>query len=1059
MMLTQNSLCLILQAITLLCCLNLAHAGEPPSEPILRIDPGEHTAEIRSIATDDAGRWLVTASFDKTARVWDARDGHLVTTLRPPIGTGYEGQLAAVALSPDGQTVALGGNTGGNNPLSVFLFNRASGRLLRRLIGMSSTVTNLAFSPDGRSLAAATATGLFLFATADGQMVGRDRDYGDGNNYSVNFSADGRLVTTSWDGLLRLYRFDGLRLSLLAKRSAPGGKRPFSAQFSPDGKRIAVGFADTVTVNVLDASDLLFVFAPDTVGINAPLANVTWSRDGATLFAAGQAQKNYGNKWQFYIRRWSEGGVGAVQDWPVARNAIMSLAALPNGMLAFGSRDPAWGVFNGEGANQLFHAPVIVDFRAIQSGFTLSSDGVRVRYGYEYGGNAPAVFDSQKHIFLPTDTEGLIPPTLSAPGLEVTDWLNTNAPKLNGTALKLLVPNSGLKQNNEGSHTLALLPNGAGFVLGTSGFLRSFDLSGNQRWQQPAVVGVWAVNVSQDGRWVVAAYGDGTIRWHRASDGVEQLAFYPHPDKKRWVMWTPSGYYDASPGAENLIGWHINRQLNDNQVTVVDVIKDSPAMRAGLQADDIAKEINSVPVSDVSGFIGTVSKTPPNGKLQIKLLRNTQLMQLDVTPSRDNDANVPRIGAQLTDNRTVFESDFFPASRFRERFYRPDVLAKVLEKQDEAEAVRFANQESGRRTQITSIAQVLPPVVEIVSPASDSTVESGTIKVRYTVRTAADAPVTAMRIRVNGLLQSNSRALKLTSTADTHEVEVNVPEQDAEIQLFAENKYSVSTPATLRLKWAGKATSSQRNQPKPKLYVLAVGVSKYQNPEYNLSLAAKDAQDFVSTLQSQKGKLYSDVVVRLLTDDKATKDDVLDGLDWLKHEVTSRDVGIMFVAGHGMNDKLGNYYFLPYNANPEQLMRTGVSQNDIKLTFASLPGKTVFFVDTCYSGSALGTVRTSGFINDLASAENGAIVFAASTAGQLSQENASWGNGAFTKSVVEGLNGKADFRKNGLITAKGLDYYVDDRVKELTNGLQSPVSISPNGVTDFTIATVGRGAP
>lgn len=305
-------------------------------------------------------------------------------------------------------------------------------------------------------------------------------------------------------------------------------------------------------------------------------------------------------------------------------------------------------------------------------------------------------------------------------------------------------------------------------------------------------------------------------------------------------------------------------------------------------------------------------------------------------------------------------------------------------------------------------------------------------------------------------MQTDSRNLQVAAAGDTHEITVSLPEQDAEIQLFAENKYSVSTPAILRLKWAGKVTGHQDKQAKPKLYVLAVGVSKYQNPDYNLGLATKDAQDFASTMQSQKGKLYGDVVVRLLTDDKATKDDVLEGLDWLKQQVTSRDVGIMFVAGHGMNDKLGNYYFLPHNANPEQLMRTGVSQNDIKLTFASLPGKTVFFVDTCYSGSVLGSVRTSGFINDLASAENGAVVFAASSAGQSSQENAIWGNGAFTKSVVEGLNGKADFRKNGLITAKGLDYYVDDRVKELTKGQQSPVSIAPGGIMDFPIAVVGK---
>ena len=46
---------------------------------------------------------------------------------------------------------------------------------------------------------------------------------------------------------------------------------------------------------------------------------------------------------------------------------------------------------------------------------------------------------------------------------------------------------------------------------------------------------LWAVNVSGDGRLVVTAYSDGTIRWHRMDDGQELLAFFPMADRKRWV--------------------------------------------------------------------------------------------------------------------------------------------------------------------------------------------------------------------------------------------------------------------------------------------------------------------------------------------------------------------------------------------------------------------------------------------------------------------------------------------------------------------------------------------
>jgi hypothetical protein len=88
--------------------------------------------------------------------------------------------------------------------------------------------------------------------------------------------------------------------------------------------------------------------------------------------------------------------------------------------------------------------------------------------------------------------------------------------------------------------------------------LRSFDASGALVWRRAAPGRVWAVNITGDGRLVVAAYGDGTIRWHRMSDGVELLAFMPLPDKINWVAWTPDGFYAATPGAHGILRWHIN---------------------------------------------------------------------------------------------------------------------------------------------------------------------------------------------------------------------------------------------------------------------------------------------------------------------------------------------------------------------------------------------------------------------------------------------------------------------------------------------------------------------
>ena len=68
---------------------------------------------------------------------------------------------------------------------------------------------------------------------------------------------------------------------------------------------------------------------------------------------------------------------------------------------------------------------------------------------------------------------------------------------------------------------------------------------------------------AKDGKSVVAALSDGTIRWYRAEDGVEYLAFFFRPasaeSTAEWIAWTPQGYYLSSNNGDQYIGWHLNR--------------------------------------------------------------------------------------------------------------------------------------------------------------------------------------------------------------------------------------------------------------------------------------------------------------------------------------------------------------------------------------------------------------------------------------------------------------------------------------------------------------------
>jgi hypothetical protein len=505
----------------------------------------------------------------------------------------------------------------------------------------------------------------------------------------------------------------------------------------------------------------------------------------------------------------------------------------------------------------------------------------------------------------------------------------------------------------------------------------------------------------------VAAYSDGTLRWYRMQDGREQIALLAHPDWRRWVAWTPRGYFAVSPGGEDLLGWQVERGID----------------RGG---------------------------------------------------------------------------DFFPASRFRARYYRPDLIAAVLVQGDEATALQLPTKAGGRPMESDkAVAEQLPPIVRILSPDDGSASSSRQARLIIAVQAPPGAPLLGLRVRVNGLVVPVPEISALrggaavgadrSNTSESRmEVPVPLPDADADVMVFAENRHGFSPPAVVRLIRAaatglktadttgergGDPTPAATAPPagaadadlRPALYVLAVGVSRYAEKSIQLEYSAKDASDLANLLKGQEGRLYRKVAIKLLIDGNARRDDVLDGLEWIRRQITARDVGVVFIAGHGVNDSDGVYYFLPHDTEVKRLKRTGVIFTEIRNTLVSLPGKALFFVDTCHSGNVLGTgLRslandTTAIVNELASAENGVIVFTATTGRQYAQESDSWGNGAFTKALLEGLGGKADMAKSGRVTHKMLDLYVSERVKALTEGSQSPVTIVPRGIPDFPLAVSPAG--
>lgn len=931
-----------------------AQVGEPSRQPILRVETGGHTAPIKRISVDAANRYFVTASDDKTARVWELPTGRLLHVLRPPIGNNHDGKVFAVAISPDGETVAVGGWTEiGRNP--VFLFARSSGRLVRVTEPLPAILSHLTYSRDGKYLAVAVGgnAGIRVFETTNYSLTGSDPNYS-GDAYGADFDSNGRMVTCALDGFIRLYQVEGRgSLRLLNKVAAKKGRMLHTVRFSPDGSKIALGVYDAPTAAVLSAQTLSALYFSE-ISASGSYA-VEWSPDGSKLYMG------IFNGVSSFVRIWERAGQGKFRDIIATADSIIDVQSLNDGGLLFCTGDAAIGMVDPGGRATLLSLPTIANLKGNIGELLLSPDSRMVQFVIDTATKSRVSF-SLTDRRLDTNPFGVsLRAALTLPaGFAFSDF-SSFAPKLNGVPLPL--------EPNEIAFSYAGFSNGQGFVLGTGFAIRFFDNRGSPRGHTPTTGVVWAVNASPDGKFAVALLGDGTVRWYSMADGKERLALFPHPDRRRWVLWTPSGYYDASPGAEDFLGWHIN-----------------------------------------------------NGRSAA--------------------------------------ADFFPVSQFRDVYYRPDVISLVLQTGDEALALKEANEKAGRKEKQTTIANMLPPIVEIISPADGAAVSSTEVKVRFRVRTPSQEAVTRIKTLVEGRPTGERQLIQETATASgERELTVSVPERDTEISVIAENRFAASVPATLRIRWAGKAASNETFVIQPKLYVLAVGVSKYANPNYSLEFAAKDARDFAAAMARQKGLLYRDVVVKVLADETATKDEILDGLDWIRKETTSKDVAMVFFAGHGINDQNGSYYFLPHNTDVQRLLRTGVPFTDIRTTVQSLAGKTLFFIDTCHSGNVLGDTRRrdlasdlNGIVNELASAENGAVVFAASTGNQYSLENKTWNNGAFTKALVEGLLGKADYSGKGKITINMLDLYLSERVKELTGGRQTPTTAKPRTVPDFPVA-------
>ena len=388
----------------------------------------------------------------------------------------------------------------------------------------------------------------------------------------------------------------------------------------------------------------------------------------------------------------------------------------------------------------------------------------------------------------------------------------------------------------------------------------------------------------------------------------------------------------------------------------------------------------------------------------------------------------------------------YPLDKFYDKFYRPDLVKKVL---------------SGEQLiQLDSIKNVLynkaAPKIKIIRVSNYLTKNE---KIKQTSKqyvyitlkiTPKNDKIGNIIVKNNGVLvkDSNLRALHLKKKYYRlqpiyRKYKIYLLKGKNNISVYVTNKDNSMRSDIVKYKILAKL---KRNKNK-NLYAIIIGINKFSDNSYNLKNTVRDAKSFANLLSNVAKNYYNEVHIQLLTTKQETsKKNIINVMKKLSKIKDPNGTFIFYGATHGYVDELsGKYYFITsdFDGNMDSLSldKKTINKDTLINNLGNIKMQNkLIILDTCYSAAG-----GEDMIEDLVKpslekiSKSGISIYAGSGTFEEALDGYK-GHGLFTYTLLKGMNVVQNkYRK---ITVSALGSYIENEtpiLAEKVNFVQDPL--------------------